>query len=508
MALLLAAQMVLLLCGVGQPTTASPGQPAQPPQVSWRAAAREDVIAAYELFRQHHPGMFDPQDRGFPDRLRRGRDAALRFAREVDDAEGHARALALFSAALADGHARVQAAYSGQGVVLWPGFRTVWRGETLHVVGPIEDGPPPGSVLAGCDGKRARTVIREGAFGFYGLPDQAGQWWESAPLTFRRVRSKYDAALPRLCRFRRPDGRIADHPLVWRPVSEKMMSAWFEAEAKRQPVGLSEPRSGIQLITLSTFSPDDDGLARYARLFRDLDAKVTDLAAARAVVLDLRHNRGGSSSWSEQVAEHLWGEAAVKARLADYFRDTEIWWRADKENVDHFGEAAIAMRVQGRGRDAAKVEALVGHLRATIAQGSDVYVEKFGASLRADRTRAEPRRLPPVYVIMDGGCASACLDGLDVFTRFPGVKLVGAPTSAASNYLDVRFQALPSDRGGVVMPTKVWVRRPRRAGEVYRPDIPVNDLDWSTATFLDRIEGDLRSLGHVPRATKRSYAGR
>lgn len=489
----------LLLCGVARSTAlppmattgsaAAPDQSAQPRPLDWQAAAREDVIAAYEIFRRHHPGMFDPQHRGFANQLRRGRDEALKFTRRVNDAEGHMRALALFSAVLADGHARVQASYSGQGDLLWPGFRTVWRGEALYVIGPVEDGPPPNSVLVRCDGKAARAVIREGAFWFGGQPDQAGQWWEFAPSIFTRVRSTYDT-LPRRCRFRQPDGRVADYPLNWRPVPEKQLLAWFKAASKREPVGLSQPRPGMYLITLSTFSPDDEGRAQYARMFRDMD-KIADIAAAKAVVLDLRHNRGGSSSWSEHVAEKLWGEAAVSARLANYFRDTEIWWRADNENVAHFREAAIAMRAQGRGKDAERVDTLVGHLSATIARDLAIYVEHHGASLQADRTQAESRRLPPVYVITDGGCVSACLDGLDIFTRFSHVKLVGAPTSADSNYLDIRFQPLPSGRGAVILPTKVWVRRPRRADEIYRPDIPVNDLDWSTPTLLDHIERDL-----------------
>jgi hypothetical protein len=99
--------------------------------------------------------------------------------------------------------------------------------------------------------------------------------------------------------------------------------------------------------------------------------------------------------------------------------------------------------------------------------------------------------LPPIYVITDGGCVSACLDALDVFTRFPGVKLVGAPTSADSNYLEIRYEPLPSERGIVILPTKIWVHRPRRSGEVYRPDIAVNDLDWTTETILDHIDRDL-----------------
>ena len=424
----LAALLVLLLFGLVRTTAAAPGRSAPPPSVRWQAATREDVIAAYELFRRHHPGMFDPQNRGSPEQLRRSRDIALRFARKVDDAEGHMRALAVFSAALADGHARVQASYSGQGTPLWPGFRTVWRGEALYVVGPVDDGPPQSSVLLGCDGEDALAIIRKGAFQFYGLPEQAGQWWQFAPQTFLRDRSKYDR-LPRRCSFRSPDGRLTDYPLRWRPVPEEEMLAWRK-NSEREPVGLNEPRPGIWFVSLSTFSPDMGGVTRYGQLFRELDNNVAAIAAAKALVLDLRGNRGGSSSWSKEVAEHLWGEAAVKAKLAEYFRNTEVWWRADAENVDHFRQVAVALRAQDRDSNVQDLEILIGHLSDMIAQGQSIYVEEFGRSLQTDRKSAVPRRLPPVYVITDGSCASACLDAIYTFTRFPGVKLVGAPTLA------------------------------------------------------------------------------
>jgi hypothetical protein len=458
--------------------------------VNWSKAAREDVIAAYDIFRRHHPGMFDPHNPGFPNQLRRARDAALRFAERAHDAEGHMRALALFSAVLADGHARVQASYSGHGDVLWPGFRTVWRGDALHVVGPVRNGPPENSVLLGCDGREARTVIRDNAFSFYGRPAEAGQWWEDAPLTFERVRSPYEK-LPQHCRFRGPEGRVGAYSLNWQPVPHDLMQAWFEAGSKREPVALSEPRPGMYLITLTTFSPDDEGRAQYDRLFRDIDQNIATIAAARAVVIDLRHNGGGSSSWGESLANHLWGEAAVKAKLSHYFRNTQVWWLADAPNVEHFRQFAAKFRAQGRGKDADELDDIVRHLTIALNEGKRFYVEDYGASLGAGTGDAEPRQLPPVYVITDGGCASACLDALDVFIRFPRVKLVGAPTSADSSYLDIRFQPLPSGRGVLILPTKIWVGRPRRSGEVYRPDIPVNDLDWTTSTMLDHIERDL-----------------
>jgi len=281
--------------------------------------------------------------------------------------------------------------------------------------------------------------------------------------------------------------------LGWRPEPEAVFQNWFKTASRREPVGLSEARPGIYLITLSTFSPDEEGRAQYDQLFSELEHRIATIEAAKAVVIDLRRNSGGSSSWGEDVAGKLWGRAAVKAKLADYFRHTQVWWLADAQNAAYFRNVASQLRAQGRGEVASEVDDTARHIMGARGRGKRFYIENYGASIGAAEANVAPRRLPPVYVITDGGCASACLDALDVFTRFPHVKLVGAPTSADSNYLEIRFQALPSGRGTVILPTKIWVDRPRRAGEVYRPDIPVNDLDWSTATMLDHIERDLAS---------------
>jgi hypothetical protein len=458
--------------------------------VEWRAAAREDVEAAFAAFRDRHPGMFDPGNPGFPEQLRRARDAALAFAERAGDAEGHMRALALFSAGLGDGHARAQASYSGRGEVLWPGFTTIWRGDALHVLDPVEGGAPRGSVLLDCDGRAARDLIRDLAFLFYGRPDEAGQWWTDAPYLFDRPRSPYET-LPRACSFLQPGGGIATHRLDWRPMPDAVRRARFETAARRDPIGLTEPRPGIHRISLSSFAPDDEGGATYARLFAELEAGAERIAAGRAIVIDLRRNNGGSSSWSREVAERLWGEAAVTAALADYFRQTRIWWLADPANIAHFRGAAERLRTQGRGADAERLNETVAGMAAARQRGERFYIEEFGARLAARARPARPRRLPPVYVITDGGCASACLDALDVFTRFPGVKLMGAPTSADSNYLDILFEPLPSGGAGIVMPTKIWIGRPRGSGEVYRPVILVTDLEWTTAAMLDHVERDL-----------------
>lgn len=486
---LLLAALLSVPAGVhAQAATVPPTAPSTPGE--WRVAAREDVEAAYAIFASRHPGMFDPRNRSFPDQLRRARDTALAFTEQARDAEGHMRALALFSAGLGDGHARVQAAYSGTGELLWPGFSTVWRGDALRIRDPVQGGPPTGSVLLACDGVSARDLIGRRAFAFYGRPDEAGEWWVKAPSTFISAVSPYET-LPSECSFRNPDGRTINHRLAWRPVPEAVVMSWFR-DSETQPIGLTTPRSGIHLINLSSFSPDDEGRAAYARLFADLEAGAERIATGRAVVIDLRGNRGGSSSWSEQVAEKLWGKAAVRDASGSYFRRTSIWWLAHPANLAHFQTAAARLRKEGRAGTALEVEQAASGIEAALARGQRFYMDDFGARLRRGAATARPRRLPPVYVVTDGGCSSACLDAVDLFTRFPRVKLVGAPTSADSNYLEVMFEKLPSGRGGIIIPTKIWVNRPRGSGQVYEPDIPVNDLEWTTAGILEQIEQDLR----------------
>jgi hypothetical protein len=461
---------------------------APPAQVNWQAATREDVLAAYDIFSQHHPGMFDRSNPGFPEQLRRARDAALAFGQNVHDPEGHMRALELFSSILADGHARVQAAYDGHGPTLWPGFRTVWRGEALRVLDSGDDGPPRGSALVACDGRNARGLIRDQVFPlFAGRPNEAGQWWVYAPQFFLRAPSSYET-LPRSCTFESPGGQTKTYRLDWQPVPKATWKEWFKIESRRAPVGLSETRKGIVQITLTTFSPDENGRAQYAQLFHDIDGSIDRIATARALVIDLRHNQGGSSSWSEEVANHLWGKDAVDAAMAKYFRNTQVWWLADPANAAYFRTTAARLRGEGSPEIADDFEAAARHLAAAIQEGKRFYVEDYGTNPDGN---PQPRKLPPIYVITDGGCVSACLDALDVFTRFPGVKLVGAPTSADSNYLEIRYEPLPSERGIIILPTKIWVHRPRGSGEVYRPDIAVNDLDWTTETILDHIDRDL-----------------
>ena len=255
---------------------------------------------------------------------------------------------------------------------------------------------------------------------------------------------------------------------------------------------MAERAPGIHWIALPDFQPDEAGVAAYDTLFADLAAKADTLRVARAVVLDLRFNNGGSSLWSRRIAERLWGKEAVSARAQALFAKTAVWWRPTPGNLAEVRGFAELLKAQGNAEVAAMVGAFVPLFESAIAKGETWFVEPdFAPPAKPDAALPAPLLNVPVYVVVPGQCASACLDAIDVFKLFPETKLIGAPSSADSTYMEVRNPALPSGMARGIIPMKMYVDRPRGNGEFYTPDIAMTDFDWSTQNFLRRIEADL-----------------
>ena len=216
---------------------------------------------------------------------------------------------------------------------------------------------------------------------------------------------------------------------------------------------------------------------------------------ARAIVIDLRGNEGGSSDWSLQLAKALWGATVVDAKIRARDEKTSTWWRASAENTAYFSQIVGQLRGEGQNDVANEVEKIAAGMTSAQQSGEKFFVEPaslsqdFGANRPGMSDQVTPLTAP-IYVIVPGQCASACLDAVDVFKLFPAVKLVGAPSSADSAYLEVRTKMLPSGFAEVIIPNKMYVGRSRPNGGFYRPDLALADPGWSTANFLSMIKRD------------------
>ena len=464
--------------------------------VDWNAAARADIEAATRIFRADHAGWDNPSDPAFRDRLEAARQKGLARAENADGESGYVRALGAFSAELGDGHARIYRSAPAGGAAAgvaqtWPGFVPAFRGNGVFVHSAAADFPfPAGTRIAACDGMPIRAWIREQGLVAGLRAAEPGQWWSR---TTAMMTGRSDAPPPAAtCSFVGADGVAAEQPLSWTAAPADLAGRRARAtDGDRLPIGLSEPAAGLFWIALPDFNPDESGQAAYDALFADLVARRQALGQARAVVIDLRHNNGGSSAWPERVARLLWGEEAVERRSFDRFAGVTVWYRASPANTAYVDTWREAFRDDPD--MSVEVARVADGMRAALDAGEPYFIVRDTAEDVAEAAAKSPRTdfATPVYVITPGRCASACLDAVDTFTLFDNVALIGAPTSADSVYLEVRSEPLPSGQGRIVVPIKFWHQRPRESGEVYHPRIRVDALDWSSETFLGIVESDL-----------------
>ena len=459
----------------------------------WSALAVADIEAIYAETRDNHPGMFDPANPAFPAQLEQARAEALAYALQATTAGGFEASIDRFTAVLNDGHAGAYATLPQEhaATIRWPGFVAAWRGDAMFVYKSIEGGPVAGSLIASCDGTPVADLVRTRVFGWRSGAGVPGAWWAAARLALIDDGNPFNA-LPQTCRFV-SKGVATDRTLSWSPVPD-FYQDWRNGSinGERLPIGLAERAPGIHWIAMPDFSPDEAGAAAYQALFADLAAKADALRAARAVVLDLRFNNGGSSLWSRRVAEGLWGKEAVSARAARRSAKTAVWWRPTPGNLAEVRGFVDLLNQQGNTETAAIVARFIPLFENAIAKGDTWFVEPdFEPPAASGAALPEPLLTAPVYVVVPGQCASACLDAIDVFKLFPETTLIGAPSSADSTYMEVRNPALPSGMARGIIPMKMYVDRPRGNGEHYAPDIEMRDFDWSTANFLKRIEEDL-----------------
>lgn len=453
----------------------------------WQALTAHDIEYAYAQTAANHPGMYDSDNPNFPTLLEDAKQHALTLAQQVTTPQGYEAAIARFNTILQDGHAGAVAVLPDEFKLprRWPEFSAVWRGDSLRVYYSEHHKVNKGDTIIRCNNTDIKTLMRETLFNFHGEVDQPGHWWNQG---WRLLSDDGNPFLPKLknCDFVNANGATYSVILKWsvRPksVSKQLKYAYNGDEL---PIGLGWPSKNIAWVAMPTFSPNELQIADYQTLLDDLTKQRGKLLNAKTVVLDLRHNQGGSSFWSLKVAEQLWGEHIVNQKRAQYGRNTQVWWRASEENTNYVESLKVLLKEQPQMYD--MVDKVSAGMKESLEKEAIFYVEEKAASTQA-AVVAQSDFNNNVIVIVPGQCASACLDAIDTFKLFSNTMLLGAPSSADSTYMEVRLVDTPSGLTKVIIPNKVYVDRPRGKGAYYKPDIPFNELEWTTQALLARIK--------------------
>lgn len=454
-----------------------------PAERDWGAALRQDAQALHDEIAANHPGPVNRKDPKFA--LRNDAQLALALRRSADARTygDYFFALREYVASFNDGHIGFGAyGYTPSDKLTWPGFLTDYDGRgDIRVASRTDDSPLPlGAKLIGCDGRPADRVAagRLGRmWGRWQLESQRRTW---GPYLFEDEGSRY-IERPKKCTFE-VDGHKKALSLDWKPFAPS------EERSRIAVIRHSEPRTfesrildnGTRWISIPSFNGEPESAAGKA--LPPLIAAMRDdrpaLASAPAIVLDLRGNGGGSSDWSRQMAEILWGSGTVERLPSSH---TYVEWRVSKANLDSIRSS------YERRRDGGVLSPEAGHWYETVIAGLTAALERgdslwrhadHGSDGEGGRETSRGAAPPPplagkVYVLTDEKCGSACLDAVDLW-RALGAIQIGRTTSADTLYMETRQIKLPTGITGFSLPMKVYRNRPRGSNE---PAVPAYAFD-------------------------------
>lgn len=462
-----------LLCASGA-VAQEAGTPEPPAPDDWGQALRDDARAFHDLIAESHPGPVDTENPEFVSLLEGGLKTALERARTADSYQHWYYALSEYQASFNDGHLNLHD-FAKMGHVLprrWPGFITGLQidpnGAEQHAVllSREPDGPPEGAVLIECDGRSADVLAADV------VGRAAGRW----NLRSRRVNfagalfldwgNPY-AARPQTCVFD-VEGRPTTYRLSWRDVSLETQQEGLAAGRTTRftaPIEMREWTGGAW-ISLGGFDGNPTGVdgVRLVPLQAEVEANAAKLRATPRVVFDLRGNNGGSSAWINAMARTLWGDSWVDARAP---RSEGVDWRTSIANQETIEGYKARFAQQPEMLDWAN--AITDGLQQARAEGRELW-RQASEDQTAPDANPTTDMTARVFVLTDFGCASACLDAVDLLKALGAVH-VGQETSADTLYMEVRGRRLPSGRATAVVPMKVYRGRTRGSNE---PAVPAH----------------------------------
>ena len=475
---------------------AAPGPMDQPRD--WSATLVQDATGLHAVMIDSHPGVHDPLNPGFRARLDQGLATALERAKTTTDRGGWWWAMRAYVASFEDGHVQIGLTQRDFGFpTRWPGFLTVYRGADQVVADRDESDaavPPLGARLIDCDGVDAASLAEQRIGQFRGrwfleaIKTRFGDWM------FLSAENPWQTEM-KTCRFE-TGGATRTYALDWRATPDDLSDRRARLSSGARPdFALKHFDDGGFWISTPTFNgdPASEAHAELTALIADMKAKQDALRAAPYVVLDLRGNGGGSSHWSQLMAQVLWGDDWMAAHPEPAIEGVD--WRASDGNIAEISAFLDKLRAtNGQAELIAWAEDAITGMTAAKAAGQ-VYWRS--ADDEAPKDAAPPPPAPQlmkgrVYVLTDSSCGSACLDAVDLW-KTVGALQVGRETSADTVYMEIREPTLPSGLAEIAVPMKVYRGRARGNNEPQRPQYVIEgDMgdDAALLTAIRRLQPD------------------
>ena len=417
-----------------------------PADPRWSPIATQDVEAAFRLLRDNHPGAApELHDLEFQQRLKNAHTLALKRAGTVTSYRGYLFVLAGFATDMGDKHIWSRPTFVVN-LPRWAGIIVSKRGNAWIVT---DTEPDQSTVLSAslisCDGEAVQDLAQKNIGGFHAVWSVGAQQIQNAPWLLIDEGNPF-ITRPKACVFEHNTQRETV-TLDWVRIKRENLLPRI-----KKAVGAGAAGFGVRRVGQGYWIALQDLLSDKARaVVKAVEEQKMALREAPYVVLDLRGNGGGSSVMGRQIAASLLGAAAADGRLGPATEAAcggpDGSWRASEDNIKQLEFVQASPLVARGGPEIKKmVQDTLRDARAAFAQG-----KAFSASINCPIEPPKPPAAtqPPslmkgrLILLTDNLCFSSCLSVTDDF-RTLGAFHVGQTTDAATRYVDVREQYLPS----------------------------------------------------------------
>lgn len=428
--------VILCLALTGCASQTTPIEPKSP----WSQMTRIDVEAAYKMLSEDHPGMAESvNDDELKNNMAAGYAKALERAKQVESFEGYLATMSALSMAAGDKHVWSRTSYKAKSVK-WTGLMISRQGDDYVVTSDEEQDEEKSLVgyrLVSCDNVAVDTFAKDKLGEFHAVWSIEAQRIQKTPYLLIDDGNPF-VLRPQNCQFEKQQQQVSRN-MEWQTVKRTELKDKIRAASNRGAAGhgVKEFEKGywIGLQTLGKKAGD---------VVAEVQAKQALLKQAEVVVLDVRGNGGGNSTYGDQIARVLFDNADESKRTK---HNCDVVWRVSNRNLKQMEYYVDAF-------SSSMPEFVEGFKpKLELAKSAFEQDKDFTGPTECSTTKPEaeesavkkpmPKAKKKVVLLTDNTCFSSCLIVTDRFKKL-GALHIGQPTDANTHYMEVREDVMPS----------------------------------------------------------------
>lgn len=338
-----------------------------------------------------------------------------------------------------------------------------------------------GDALLECDNVSATRIMRDEILPYESIAVQDASEYNFAKQIFIRWdKSPGDVSQ---CIFQRQDKKIAAK-FIWKEVNEN----YSTEAASTRPVYEKRVASFGHVVKVRTFAAYN---SESKKILEQFVADAETLRNDRIVIIDLRGNGGGDSSYGDAWLKKLYGfSRRALSEQPTLFLSTpkNLFHLSRLFQIQNSHSADDTKPITAE--QASFLACLKEHIGALVACDKAIYVSD---TVSNGETSLFAGRL---IALTDSHVFSSSEFFLSQIKQMPRASQAGISTDASSRYGDLRLDAVPSGRFHFSIPTKVF---PEFAGshKSGKPFVPEIELKYDIEAEISGRDSILKALEDV-----------